>query len=247
IVTRATLRLRPAPAPATTLVASFATIEDAGRAVSAIVAVAVPSMLELLDRTTVRAVEAFAHVGLDDSVGALLVIQSDSADARGELDAIEAMCKDQGALLTVRSSDPAEADLLLRARRSAHYALKAMGTTLMDDVAVPPAMIPSMLRMLEEIGARNGVVIGTFGHAGEGNIHPTIVFDATVADSVAAAWHAFDEIMHAAIALGGTITGEHGVGVVKRPYLAHEMDLRLHAAVKRAIDPLGIFNPGKAL
>jgi glycolate dehydrogenase FAD-linked subunit len=250
VVTQATLRLRPAPLPASTLVASFDRLESAGHAISTIVSGIVPSMLELMDRTTIDAVESWKPLGMDPNAEALLIIQSDAPDQGAELDRIETICNEVGASLVVRSSDFAEAELLLSARRFAFPALEMKGATLLDDVAVPPAAIPQLLRTIEEIAVRNGVVVGTFGHAGEGNMHPTIVFDESDPVSLASARRAFEEIVRTALSLGGTITGEHGIGMLKRSYLADEADdqtIALHHIVKQALDPLGILNPGKAI
>jgi glycolate oxidase len=250
IVTQATLRLRPAPPPASTLVASFDRLENAGSAVSAIVTGLVPSLLELMDRTTIAAVESWKPLGLDPGAEALLLAQSDSPDQDAELGRIEHECVQAGATLVVRSSDPAEADLLLSARRFAYPALEARGSALLDDVAVPPVAIATLVRRIEQIASRNGVLVGTFGHAGEGNLHPTIVFDAANPESVRDTRVAFGEIVRATLELGGTVTGEHGVGALKRGFLAEELEpdtLSLHHRIKQALDPMGILNPGKAL
>lgn len=249
IVTEATLRLRPALPPATTLVASFSTLDRAGRAIASIVSRLVPSMLELLDRPTMRAIEEWKPLGLEANAEALLIARSDEADAGGQLSRLESICAEAGADMIVRSSSEAESDMLLEARRLAFPALERLGSVLLDDVAVPPSRIAALLDEISRISEGNGVLVGTFGHAGDGNLHPTIVFDARDASSLDGARRAFDEIVRAALRLGGTITGEHGIGLLKRRYLPEEVGaggMRLHQALKSALDPKGILNPGKA-
>lgn len=247
VITDVTLRLRPLPPPAATLIATFPKLEAAGDAIARITTTFVPSLLELMDRTTIRAVEAMKPLGLEDAA-ALLVIQSDAVDDGAELDAAELTCTAAGAASLVRSSDPSEADYLLEARRAAYFALARLGEAMLDDVAVPPSQVPVLLRTIEEIAARNDVTIGTFGHAGDGNMHPTIVYNPVTERDRALA--AFDEIVHAALDLGGTSTGEHGTGVLKAAFLPREIPaeaMRLHRMVKDALDPAGIMNPGKVL
>ena len=252
IVTRARLRLRPIPAPPTTAVAVFEGIGAAGRAVERIMAVCSPSILEILDRTTIAAVEAFMPMGLDASAGALLIAQSDlPGDAGGhEADLLLAECERAGATESYRSEDPQQADLLLGARRMAIPAFETMGDWLLDDISVPRRRLADAVERIERIAVERRVVIGTFGHAGDGNLHPTIVTPRGDADAAARALLAFDDILEVALALGGTVTGEHGVGLLKRSALARELDpvaIDLHVRVKDAFDPRGILNPGKAL
>jgi glycolate oxidase len=252
VVTGATLRLRPAPAPPTTVVAVFPDLVSAGRAVEAITASTTPSLLELMDRTTVAAVEAYRPMGLDVEAAALLLAQTDLPGAAGEADAdaLLATCLSAGASEAYRSSDPAEADLLLEARRLALPALERLGTWVLDDIAVPRSRLAEAIARIEEIATTRQVVVGTFGHAGDGNLHPTLVHphgDEVAALRVA---EAFEDIVAMSLELGGTVTGEHGVGLLKRAALGRELDptaTSMHAAVKQALDPLGILNPGKAL
>ena len=252
IVTRARLRLRPLPAPPTTAVAVFDDVAAAGRAVERIMAVCSPSILEILDRTTVAAVEAFMPMGLDATVGALLIAQSDLPGTAGEheADLLLAECERAGATEHYRSEDPEQADLLLGARRMAIPALEAMGDWLLDDTSVPRRHLADAVARVERVAAERDVVIGTFGHAGDGNLHPTIVTPRGDADAAARALLAFDDVLEVALSLGGTVTGEHGVGLLKRAALARELDpvaIDLHGRVKDAFDPRGILNPGKAL
>jgi glycolate oxidase len=252
IITEATLRLRPSPPPSVTLVATFPSLARAGDAISATVRATSPSLLELLDNTTIRAIERWKRMDLDLEAEALLVAQSDLAGQQGrqEIATIERICRETGADLVVTTDDPEESVLLLAARRLAYPALEQLGTTLLDDVAVPRSAVTRMVGEVARIAERHGVLIGTFGHAGDGNLHPTIVYDATDPAQVAAAAAAFDDLVAAALELGGTVTGEHGIGLLKRDHLATELGpvaLRLHRAVKDAFDPANLLNPGKVL
>lgn len=252
VITQATLRLRPAPQPPATLVAFFPDLRSAGVAVAEIASGVIPSLLEVMDRATVRAVEDWKHMGLDLEAAALLLARSDAGGGRGvsEIEGMARACESAGATYVAKSSDPTEAEMLMAARRLAHDALERQGATLLDDVAVPIGRIPDLLEAIEAIAERRGVLIGTFGHAGDGNMHPTIVFDHHDPDAEARARSAFDDILRTTLELGGTITGEHGVGLLKRPYLEAEIGesgLRLHSTVKGALDPRGILNPGKIL
>ena len=252
IITEAILRLRPAPGPAATLVAFFDTLPAAGRAVAAIAAGGlVPAVLELLDRTTLRAVEAHTPLGLDTAAAAMLLVQSDAPGAaQQELEAIAAACAAQGGRDIITSRDPREAEWLMAARREALPALERQGVTLLEDVAVPRRRVPDLLAAIEAIAAAHAVVIGTCGHAGDGNLHPTLVFPRGDAAARGRAEAAADAIMAAAVALGGTITGEHGVGLLKRHALPASLDpvaLATMHVLKVALDPWGILNPGKAI
>jgi len=252
VVTQVRVRLRPLPPPPATVVALFSGIVDAGRAVESIMSAATPSLLELMDRTTIRAVEAFAPMGLDTEAGALLLAQSDhpggGADAEAAL--IVAACERAGALECYRSEDPEQADLLLGARRMAIPALESLGMWMLDDIAVPRSRLAEAVAGIEAVAAERDVVIGTFGHAGDGNLHPTIVYPHGDDAAAARAAAAFADILAVALRLDGTVTGEHGVGLLKRHALGLELDAAatsVHYAVKQALDPAGILNPGKAL
>jgi glycolate oxidase len=252
VITRATLRLRPTPPSPATLVAFFADLTSTGAAVARIVSEVVPSLLELMDRATVRAVDEWKHMELDLEAAAMLIGRSDAGGERGaaEIERMAGACAAAGATYVARSADPMEADLLMTARRLALPALERLGSILLDDVAVPLGRIPDLLDAIQGVADRHGVLIGTFGHAGDGNMHPTIVFDHRDPEAVAGARSAFEDIVRAALGLGGTITGEHGVGILKRPFLHEEIGeagLEAHRRVKRALDPLGILNPGKVL
>lgn len=260
VVTEVTLRLVPAPPPALTLVATFATLTAAGEAVGALVAAGLDlCALEVMDRTTLAAVDGLTGMGLatgtgsasDGSTGtpaAMLLVQSDSPAAADVLARAAALCA--GAEDLALAEDPAEGEALMEARRQALPALERLGDWILDDVCVPRSRIVALLRRVEEVAAAEGLVIGVFGHAGDGNMHPTIIHDRGDPASVAAAQRAFDAITAAALDLGGTITGEHGVGRLKRSWLARELDpgtLAVSRAVKAALDPRGILNQGAVL
>lgn len=252
IVTMARLRLRPLPPPAVTVVALFDDVAAAGRAVEQIMATSTPSMLELLDRTTMQAVEEWRPSGLPVEAGALLLAQSDlkGAGADDEAETILAACLAAGAMEGYRSEDPEQAEMLLGARRMAIQALEAKGDWLLDDVAVPRSALADAVAEIEHIADRHDVLIGTFGHAGDGNLHPTIVTPRGDADAAARGMAAFDDILEVALRHGGTVTGEHGIGLLKRRALGEELDepaRDLHPRLKDAFDPSGILNPGKSL
>jgi len=251
IITEITLRLLPAPAAAQTLVATFDRLTDAGRAVAAIATSGLPvSMLEIMDRTTLRAVDRRTGMGFDAGVAAMLLAQADDPAAAATVTALGELCASHGAGDVATSTDPEEAELLLEARRQALPALEALGDWLLDDVCVPRSRIVSLLEGVETIAAAESLTIGVFGHAGDGNMHPTVIYDQSDPAGRACAQRAFDAITRLALDLGGTITGEHGVGRLKTGWLAQELDpatLALHRSVKDALDPSGILNPGAVL
>jgi glycolate oxidase len=250
VIVEATVRLLRAPRPPSTMVAFFDTLERAAAAIVEMDGRVELSLLEVMDRTTVRAVEEMTAMGLDVEAAALVLVQTDAPNAEAVVAECESICKRLEAKSVLCTTDVEEGRMLLVARRMALPALEKKGTTLLDDVAVPKPAIPAMVARIEEIAAARGLVVGTFGHAGDGNLHPTIVFDGRDEASTKSAYAAFDEIVRAAIALGGSITGEHGVGTLKRDYLAAmvgETERALMARIKAAFDPRGILNPGKAL
>lgn len=251
VVVRAVLSLRPAPAPQLALAAEFPSADAACAAVcEAMAGGFTPSLMELMDATTVRAVNEMATMGLPDSTQALLLVAFDGADPAAELAGVERLCWAAGATEVVPAADLAESELLLKARRLALPALDRMGTTMIDDVAVPRSRMAEMLRGVAEIAERRALTIGVVCHAGDGNTHPVVVFDATDRDESERARRSFDEIMALGLRLGGTITGEHGVGLLKREWLARELGpvgLEIQRGVKAVFDPLNILNPGKTL
>lgn len=253
IITEATLRLRPAPPPKLTLLAFFPTVRAAGAAVAGITAAGiVPVTLELMDRFTIVAVDAAMKLDLPRDAGAMLMIESDAGPgaAELELDRVETACRAAGASELVRAKDATEADWLREARRKAHWSLEQAGVARMDDVGVPRSRVPELLEAIERIGIEASLPIGVFGHAGDGNFHPTYVVardDPTAAERIEAARQ---RIYATALQLGGTTTGEHGTGVAKKGYLEAQRGpdaMRAMRAIKAALDPLGILNPGKIL
>ncbi|HET6209678.1 MAG TPA: FAD-linked oxidase C-terminal domain-containing protein [Jatrophihabitans sp.] len=251
IVTRAVLRLVPAQAPVSTLVASFASLTAAAEAVVAITRRLRPAMLELMDQASINAVEDYVSMGLDRTAGALLVAQSDAgAGAPAELAAMQQACDAAGATEVYATTDPVEGEAFAAARRSAFPAIEKRGSLLLEDVGVSVPQLPALLAGIERIAARNRVQIPTVAHAGDGNTHPIVVYDAADPESVANAKLAFGEIMRLALELGGTITGEHGVGRLKKAYLPEQLGpdvLALSRRIKDALDPFGILNPGAVL
>jgi glycolate oxidase len=250
IITEATVKLSPVPAQRLTLAAVFGTTADAGRAVTAIMAAGKqPSLLELIDNVHLRALEALRPMGLPTEAAAMLLVAADT-DPENELIAIEALCTEAGATEVYRATDAEEADALLESRRSAYHAMEKLGTVLVDDVAVPRARLAEALDGVQAAAQKHGVVIGVIAHAGDGNLHPNIIVHPEDPASLAAGRAAFDEILEMALAMGGTVTGEHGVGLLKRDWLAKEVDpvnLAVQRRLKAALDPLGILNPGKVL
>ncbi|MGW1540527.1 FAD-binding oxidoreductase [Streptomyces sp. NPDC002309] len=250
IVVRAVLGLRPKPPPQLALAAEFASAADACDAVCAIMAGGlVPSLLELMDRTTVKAVNDMAAMGLPETTEALLLAAFDTPDPAADLAALGALCEAAGATQVVPADDVAESELLLQARRLSLTALEAVrGTTMIDDVCVPRSRLGDLIEGVERIAEKYRLTIGVVAHAGDGNTHPTVCFDAQDPDECARARESFDEIMALGLELGGTITGEHGVGVLKKEWLAREIGpvgVEMQRAVKQVFDPLGILNPGK--
>jgi glycolate oxidase len=252
IVTMARLRLRPLPPPAVTAVAVFDDVAAAGRATAAIMAELTPSMLELMDQQTIEVVERWRPMGLDTSAGALLVAQTDNGHGAAEVDAdrLVQICLQHGAREGYRSEDAEESEMLLGARRMAILAIEALGDWLLDDVAVPRSNLAEAMVRIQDIAQRHDVTICTFGHAGDGNLHPTIITERGDEAAAARALLAFDDILDVALALGGTVTGEHGIGNLKQHALGLELDrvsADLHTRVKQAWDPQNILNPGKSL
>ena len=253
IITEATVGLRPKPSAPCTMVAAFGDTEDAGAAVSgAIRAGLVPSLLEIMDNTCIRAVEAYTRssiLGDTETPAAILIGQSDvgGPGGRHEMDLLERVCLDAGAVFSFVTDDLAEGRLLLQARRAVLTSLEVLGTWLTDDVCVPRTEMAALIAACARIAKEVDLTIGVVGHAGDGNMHPTIVFDSSDAAQRDAAEVAFGRILEEGRALGGTVTGEHGIGRIKQDFLAAEVGavgLDVHRAIKRALDPAGLFNPG---
>jgi glycolate oxidase len=253
IVTEATLRLRPAPPPRATLIAFFPSLAAAGRGVSAMTDAGVePVTLELMDRTTIRAVDDVHRLGLDRDAAAMLLVESDlpGTGATVAMETAARACEAAGATDTLIAADAQEADWLRQGRRMAFHAMERLGVARMEDVGVPRGRVPEMLAAIERVAVELGLTIATFGHVGDGNLHPNIILERDDPDGEAKLHRATDALYRAAIALGGTVTAEHGIGLSRRGYLELQRGagaVALMRAVKRALDPLGILNPGKVL
>ncbi len=252
IITRVILRLVPAQTARSTLVASFSSPTVAAEAVVAIRNGLRPSMLELMDQPSIRAVEAHRSMGLDVDAGALLVAQSDApgTSCSEEVALMEKACHDSGALEVFVTDDPDEGEQFVQARRMVIPAVEELGGLMLEDVGVPVPRLPELITAVAEIAERHDLSIPVIAHAGDGNTHPLIVVPRDDEAALERAQLAFDEIMHAAIALDGTITGEHGVGRTKKSALTAQVGedvMKLTRQVKAALDPHGILNPGAIL
>jgi glycolate oxidase len=252
IVTEVTLALRPAPETALTVAATFASGEDALRAAAAVMASGLrPSLLEFIDQTTARAIQSYRDMGLPENVGGLLLAQSDRGDrAAADVARIAAICSQEGAIEVAEASDAEESNMLLEARRLVNAGLEMLGSKLVDDVAVPRPRLPELLRGIERISREMGVVVACPGHVGDGNMHPTVIVDRDHPEGELRALRAFDEVMELGLSLGGTITGEHGVGILKRHWLERELGptgAAIHRQIRDIFDPMRILNPGKVL
>jgi glycolate oxidase len=252
IITELILRLIPAPPPSSTMVAVFRSIESAADAVLAITSRVRPAMAELMDRTSINAVEDFTAMGLDREAEAILIVRSDApGDAAGhEIALMESAALKHGASEVFCTDDPVEGDAFVAARRAAFPALERLGNLLLEDVGVPLPALPALVRGIEKLAAEHEVTIALVAHAGDGNTHPLIVYDGTDPAATVRARSAFGRIMDLAIELGGTITGEHGVGRSKTPWLAAYLGddvMALTRLIKDALDPNGILNPGAIL
>lgn len=251
LITEATLRLRPAPPPRSTLLAFFPTLEAAGDAVAGLVAAGIdPVTLELMDAYTIAAVDDWYQLGLDREAAAMLLVESDlpAGAATAALDASVPICEAAGATSVVRSADAQEADWLRQGRRMAYKALERIGVARMEDVGVPRSRVPEMLRRIEALAARHRIAVGTFGHAGDGNLHPTFVLERDDPDAVTRLDAARSELYESALALGGTVTGEHGIGVARRDWLVRQRGedaVRVMRTIKAALDPQELLNPGR--
>jgi glycolate oxidase len=252
IVTEVTVKLRPLPPPAITVAGYFSSIVDAGEAVAASAAAGLtPAALELVDKHCLKAVDDWKNMGLSVEADVVLLARLDEPGAAGELAAARMVeCfEGAGATFAVQSTDEAESEALFAARRLAYPALERLGPVLTEDVCVPKAKVPEMLGRIEATAQRHAITIANIAHAGDGNLHPLLIVDHGDLQAKERAQRAFDEIVAAAIELGGTVTGEHGVGLLKKEGLAAELSpavLAMHRSVKQALDPRGILNPGKA-
>lgn len=252
IFTRILLKLIPKPQTSKTMLAYFNSKSDAGKTVSAIIAnKIIPATVEFLDNTTIRCVEDFAKIGLPTDIDSLLLLEVDGHPAvvNDEAEKIVDCCKQNNAIEVKIAQTEEEAAKLKTARRSAFSALaRTKPTTILEDITVPRSEIAVMLEKIETISKKYNILIGTFGHAGDGNLHPTCLTDERDHDEIARAEKAYAEIFAEAIKLGGTITGEHGTGLAKKKFLRlYTGDAAIDAmrTIKKALDPNNILNPGK--
>jgi glycolate oxidase len=252
VITEATVALLPNPQTSGSGVAYFPTLAHAGRAVARVIADGVvPATLEFLDRKCINAVEDYAALGLDREAGALLLFGDDGAPdvVERHLARMAQSCEAEGSTGFTVAKEIAESEALLEARRCALPALARLAPiTILEDIAVPRPLIAPMVDRIDKIAEERGISIATFGHAGDGNLHPTIVVDPNDGDAIDRAHDAVGRIFEAAIDLGGTITGEHGVGMAKLPFLEGRLgadQMALLRRIKTAFDPAGILNPGK--
>ena len=252
VVTQVLLKLRPRPAARQTLLATFTAMDAAAETVSAIIAAKIiPCTMEFLDQKTLRCVEDFAKVGLPRDAAAVLLIEADGhpAAVSDEATKIEELCRTHGATSVRRAATAAEATQLATARRSAFSALARLRpTTILEDVTVPRSELAGMIRAVEAIAQKHHLNIATFGHFGDGNLHPTILTDERDHAEMHRVELAFADIVDETLRRGGTITGEHGVGLAKKPFLKRQLgdaSYELLRLVKRSLDPDGLLNPGK--
>lgn len=249
IVTEVLCRLVPKlPEPAT-LVAIFASLTDAAEAVVRACSTARPSMVELMDNASINAVEDFRPMGLKRSAGAMLLIQSDApGEARRlELDAVRTACEQASATEIFETVDPEESAMFVEARRAVFPALERLGAYMLEDVGAPVPRLPELVGGVAAIAEKYDLLIPVVAHAGDGNTHPFIVYDAGDSDEKDRAAMAFTEIMQLGLSLGGTISGEHGIGRLKRPLLRDQLGddvLELQHQIRKVWDPHGLLNPG---
>ncbi|CAG0995191.1 glycolate oxidase [Anaerolineae bacterium] len=251
VVTKAVLKLLPLPEATKTMLATFPKMTDAARAVSAIIrGKVIPSTLEIIDRVSIRCVEEYSKAGLPD-VEAMLLIEVDGPKDGIERDwrTVEAICKEYGALDFRTAEDKDEVKKLWEARRSISASLyRVKPHKINEDIVVPRSRIPELVEGLGKISKERGVLIASFGHAGDGNIHVNVMYDKKSEAESAAAELAVTDVFKLTISLGGTISGEHGVGVAKQKYLEMELAPAAIDAIKRikaSLDPKGVLNPGK--
>lgn len=252
VVDEITLKLIPYPSHRKSMVAVFETIDEASQTVAEIIASRiVPATLEILDNFTIKAVESYSRAGLPTDAAALLLIEVDGHPAVVEEEAlkVEALCEKMGAESVKVAADDAERDKIWAARRSALSALAKLKPTLvLEDATVPRSRIPDMVKALQQIAKEFDISIGTFGHAGDGNLHPTILTDKRNKDEWERVEKAVEKIFDKALGMGGTLSGEHGTGIAKAPFLKKEVgysSIELSKKLRRALDPHNILNPGK--
>ncbi|MFZ4720260.1 MAG: FAD-binding oxidoreductase [Ilumatobacteraceae bacterium] len=252
VITEVTVKLLPQPPAPCTAVAYFPDLPSAGRAIVDIFSAGhEPTLMEIVDQACLRQVDSVYSMGLDTSAACLLLTQTVGDGAAAAIAAIAATCTEHGATEVHHVADDAEGDMFIEVRRRVWPAFEQLGLAMLpEDVAVPRERLPELLAGIIEIGERHAIALPTIGHAGDGNMHPLLVFDGTDPAEVERARSAFADIVGLALGLGGTIAAEHGVGTLKRPYIDREIDpvhLAVQRRVKDVLDPTGLLNPGKAL
>nr|WP_246336294.1 FAD-linked oxidase C-terminal domain-containing protein [Flexivirga oryzae] len=251
IVTEVTVKLRPLPDPGRTVLGYFDSIVDAGVAVRDVAARGLtPAALEIVDRICLEAVDEMTNMGLASEANVVLIGKVDEPGEAGAAAAAEmvAAFETGGATFVAETADAEEADAMMAARRLAYPAMERKGPLLTEDIVVAKEHVPEMLRRIEQISQDVGITIASVAHAGDGNLHPLMVAGRDDDDERVRAQQAFDRIIDECLKLGGTVTGEHGVGLLKMPGAARELGpevMAMQRAVKAALDPHGIFNPGK--
>jgi glycolate oxidase len=253
VITELTVKLLPAPEARRAMLATYDSLDDAGKTIAGIIAAKViPATMEIIDRATCEAVEAYAKVGLPTTAEAVILLEVDGIPAvvEQEAAAVERVCRQFNGVVKVATTD-AERNQLWAARRACLPALaRKRPTTVLEDATVPRSRIPEMLRELRRIAEKHQLQMGTFGHAGDGNLHPTILCDERDAAEMARVHAAVDEIFAVAVAMGGTLSGEHGIGIAKKKYLTQEfgpVGVEVMRSIKAALDPLNLLNPGKVV
>jgi glycolate oxidase len=255
VITEALLRLTTRPQFVRTALAEFSALDDASRTVNAILAAGiVPATLELMDETAIACIEEAMHLGLPLDVEAMLIIEADGSDEEAvvrEIEAAACICRENGARQVNVAQDEAERTSLWRARRSVSPSLaRKAPNKLGEDITVPRSAIPEAIRRIKGLSQEYGLPIVVFGHAGDGNLHPNVLFDKRDPEQWAKVERMVEKIFRVALELGGTLSGEHGVGTLKRPYMEQALgplSLEVQWRIKRALDPLNIMNPGKVL
>jgi glycolate oxidase len=246
IVTEITLNIVPRPKSPATLIATFPSIKQAAAASAELLKLR-PSMLEIIDQTTLRAVESWHPLGFEIA-GSILLMQLDENFDVGD-EAVK-ICQSLGMIDGMFSTEASDAADLIRVRKLAYPALERLGASLLDDVALPVTKIAEFVGLVEALAVKHQLTIGIFGHAGDGNMHPTIVYDHGDLEGEKRAKIAFSEIVSIAQSLGGTASGEHGIGSIKRALVKNEVSesvLEIQRGIKKLLDPTGILNPGKKL
>ncbi|MGM0366998.1 MAG: FAD-binding oxidoreductase [Actinomycetota bacterium] len=252
VVTRATLNLLPIPPERASLLALFSKLTDAAKAVRGIVSEGViTSTLEIIDNVTINAIEDYLKVGLDRDTGAMLLIEVDGQKGAVEIEAeiVKKVCKKNNATSCELATSGRQRDSLWAARRAALSSLaRVKPSTILEDATIPRSKIVELVEAVNRVAEKYGLRIGTFGHAGDGNLHPTILTDLRIEKEAEKVEKAVEEIFEETVKLGGTLSGEHGIGITKAKYLKMEVQpeaFELMKRVKKAFDPNNILNPGK--